>query len=297
MPHTDAVLIMCLSHSGSTLLDLTLSSHPQIVGLGEIHNFFKKWLVRIVDGEEKGCSCGQTARECPFWGPIINEFAARQITPSIDEGYEVVRRHFDEIYPEGTILLDSSKKLSSREALRRSESDAVRILLLARDVRGWLSSYQDRRPRIRPSFREELAVKGLRRSVALELADTSVGLSWRWKTAYEKMLDNLDGGSEPYLVVSYERLCFETEDTVREIIDWMGVPLPDRPLSPGAPGGHAVTGNEMRITPQRRRSITYDTRWLKRAGWMPGYQFVPGVRELNERLVWSRRRPRDEGRA
>lgn len=54
------VYVTCRGHSGSTLLDLLLSSHPAVVSVGE---------VKLLKGERiEPCNCGAaTPAECPFW--------------------------------------------------------------------------------------------------------------------------------------------------------------------------------------------------------------------------------------
>ena len=85
------LLIRGLGHSGSTILDLALGAHPQLIGLGEA--------VRVLErprlGEEhKGpqqlrgdlrferrCTCGELAGDCPVWGPLLAWLPAHDDRP------------------------------------------------------------------------------------------------------------------------------------------------------------------------------------------------------------------------
>ena len=61
------VYIMSAGHSGSTLLDLLLGSHSQIISLGEISHLPKNIALNNF------CSCGKTIKSCPFWNIVINQ--------------------------------------------------------------------------------------------------------------------------------------------------------------------------------------------------------------------------------
>ncbi|HEX7082171.1 MAG TPA: sulfotransferase [Gammaproteobacteria bacterium] len=64
------VLFICSAgHSGSTLLDLLLGSHPQAVSLGEITHLPKNLALNTA------CTCGSPARECPVWSRVVDELS------------------------------------------------------------------------------------------------------------------------------------------------------------------------------------------------------------------------------
>jgi hypothetical protein len=52
--------------SGSTILDVTLNQHSQIVGLGEVNRLSS-------DPSSRKCGCGQVINECEFWRPVIEK--------------------------------------------------------------------------------------------------------------------------------------------------------------------------------------------------------------------------------
>ncbi len=62
------IFIVSAGHSGSTLLDLLLSAHPEVVGLGEAEKIGAKVVPKI---PEHHCSCGKAYDECPFWGDFV----------------------------------------------------------------------------------------------------------------------------------------------------------------------------------------------------------------------------------
>lgn len=62
------VFILGCGHSGSTLLDMLLSAHPDVVGLGEAEKVGAKVVPRH---PAHHCSCGKFFEECPFWGSFM----------------------------------------------------------------------------------------------------------------------------------------------------------------------------------------------------------------------------------
>ncbi len=56
------VYIAGYSRSGSTILDILLSSHPHIFGTGELVYLFDDWI-----NVNRTCSCGKIYSECDFW--------------------------------------------------------------------------------------------------------------------------------------------------------------------------------------------------------------------------------------
>lgn len=59
MSIVEVLFIAGLSHSGSTVLNVVLGTHPRMVGVGEAR--------RSVRTPDQGqCSCGETAQNCPF---------------------------------------------------------------------------------------------------------------------------------------------------------------------------------------------------------------------------------------
>ena len=71
------IFIASLSHSGSTLLDLMLNAHPDVVSVGEL-----KQLGRFARFEKPGrrlrCTCGaESLVSCDFWSRVSAMTKAR----------------------------------------------------------------------------------------------------------------------------------------------------------------------------------------------------------------------------
>lgn len=148
------LLIRGLGHSGSTVLDLALGAHPQLLGLGEA--------VRVLDTpppsdwksvpaqlrdqrrHQRRCTCGATAAECAVWGPVLDDLAARdqETLPSklnwlIEQALSVEQgpglRWMVESYQADRTLL---RELATPQQRQRP----LKVLFLVRDVRSWLHS-------------------------------------------------------------------------------------------------------------------------------------------------------------
>ena len=76
------IYISSLSHSGSTLLDMTLGGHPRFIGLGEIAEAVREDRDEEFYSEER-CSCGERMTECDFWQDVITRFASNRISPRL----------------------------------------------------------------------------------------------------------------------------------------------------------------------------------------------------------------------
>lgn len=87
------VSVMSPPYSGSTLLALLLSTHPEVGTLGEGQKFFakvlrKRKLVNLHGGNgpltqaEDTCSCGAKFVDCPFWSELKKSVIQR-VSPAI----------------------------------------------------------------------------------------------------------------------------------------------------------------------------------------------------------------------
>lgn len=114
-----------------------------------------------------------------------------------------------------------------------------------------------------------------------------------WQKQNQIFVKELDRLSLPSLNVGYEELCFFPEATMAAVADFLDVP-PDRGmLAPCPSGGHVAAGNPMRLDPQKSSRLTYDHRWFFSPAASAAYHMLPGVRRLNERLVYPRSRAGD----
>ena len=171
-----ALYIMGAAHSGSTVLDIMLGSHPDIAGVGELGNF-------TLSVRGSYCSCGEPSTKCHFWRDVQNKWTDRigldgvEGYPAAQEAFERLRYWFRPekerrnvfqsprfcIYARHTralfeaisvtsgkrIVLDSSKSPARALALSGISGFDVRIIHLVRDGRGVVWSLMKKKARKR----------------------------------------------------------------------------------------------------------------------------------------------------
>ena len=135
--------------------------------------------------------------------------------------------------------------------------------------------------------RAELGSRARVRSAAGKLrAKFPTVLAQQWYQANRRFLEALTKSDVRFQVVSYERLCFQTEAVLLEVAEFLGIEAVGT-LSPADSGSHVVTGNKIRLDPEGRSSLQYDTRWMRRFDAQIPYLIMPRVRQLNNQLVWD----------
>lgn len=273
------VIVVGLGHSGSTLLDLMLSGHPAIVGVGEAQKMTApaKRIERLAD-EAKRCTCGEAIPGCRLWGRYRDAIAA---SPDADRdtAYGFLLDALRAAEPQTAWLSDSSKNEDALRELAAMHAagviDDLRVLHLVRDVRSLAASQLGR-----------ANVAGrLRRWRTL-------AASFRlWRSQSERHLREIAALGLPSLPVGYEELCFFPEATMQSVAAFLDLPFDPAMLAPSPAGGHVTTGNPMRLDAGKSTRLAYDHRWFFNPTISRLYGLWPGVRRLNERLVYSRSKP------
>ena len=71
------IYIAGASHSGSTLLDMMLNAHPEIISVGEVLKLNRIKVAKTGRVKRTRCSCGSaTLLQCEFWSRV-NEWIDR----------------------------------------------------------------------------------------------------------------------------------------------------------------------------------------------------------------------------
>lgn len=232
------IYVAGLGHSGSTLLELLLASHPDVVGLGEVGLQVEMLLqndpARI--GQEV-CSCGIPWRECGFWGELVAKpWSDRQ------SAYESVFSRFEQMYPQ-KIAADSSKGIRHLKPYDATGwGDDVRVVLIVRDYRGWALS------------RSRTDQKKQRRDIGYVLN------CYRWMFDNARLIWSLSK-EHSFVSLSYEDLVFTPQAVLQRIFNGLGLSY-DESMTDMKAEAHNVLGNGMRQDFQKNRRIWYDHGWL-----------------------------------
>ena len=272
------LLIRGLGHSGSTILDLALGAHPQLIGLGEA--------VRVLErprlGEEhKGpqqlrgdlrferrCTCGELAGDCPVWGPLLAWLPAHDDRP-LAEKFNRLIEPLTATSPRWLVeSFQADEQLLEAQALGRP----VRVIQLTRDVRSWVHSES-------------------RRGVARHRRGGTVGWRsmlrwWRINRRWEQRLNR--SGCVAFRL-GYEELALAPEQALRKLCAWLEVDFDPAMLQPGLnSNSHIVSGNRMRFDPGQSQAIRYDAAWLSSSALsLRLAPLIPSVAQLNRRLVYG----------
>jgi len=253
------IYILSLDHSGSTILDMALGCHPAVVGFGEAVGLLGIKYHELRDRISR-CSCGQDIRHCPFWS------RARRALLDLEAGdfpsrYTRLMEVFREVFPEGTVAVDSSKRAFIGETFPffRERFD-FRVVLMVRDLRGWIDSRRRKR-----------GGNGL-----------VLGLTW-WHHN-RRMLRFLERGGYRHLVVGYEELALYPEVLLRTVCDFAALDFHPDMLVPDRSRSHIVRGNLARLDAGKRRRFFYDARWQTSVGLQVQAALLWPL------LFWNRRR-------
>ena len=316
--HTDrtkVAFVSSLPHSGSTILDLVLATHPEVVGIGEIHAVLRG--LRTLDQlRARVCTCGQPGRRCALWGPVLASVTEATTGPELYAA--IVTSARDSLGR--TTIADSSKLPTQLTMLATLDVD-LRVIRLTRDVRSWAAAMRPtghppplRIPRTRAGVAEAREALGFRSR------RTSFGL-YRWWYLRNRALDAKlavvggpptpgrdghvapppppplarragtgGGGAAPPTTVSYEQFATATALTLERLAGFLDL-SPEFSTDTTAACTHQLFGSTMRFDPTLRSTIAYDTRWMTDDRLLLPALLLRPVMAYNRRLVHSTSAP------
>ncbi|MCB4393888.1 sulfotransferase [Synechococcus sp. HB1133] len=272
------LLIRGLGHSGTTMLDLALGAHPQIIGLGEAARILETpksgdehrgpSQLRGPHRFERRCTCGAIAAECPIWGPQLDWLLLHDHMPM----QEKVKRLLKGSPHDGGAVWHVDSYQDDLEMTRLSEAMFdIRIIHLVRDVRSWVHS------RARAARKS-----GLRWPAMRQLARW-----WRVNAKFERSF-----WQSPYPVfhLGYEEFALQPQRSLELLCAWLSIDFQEAMLAPGQnSSSHILAGNRVRFDAERSRTIAYDGAWLGAPAPTAADLglLLPNVARMNRRLVYS----------
>jgi hypothetical protein len=217
------------SHSGSTLLDLLLGSHPAIESVGEAKKIAAV-AARVRTGEDPLCTCRATVAACPFWCEVMPE-QPEELRRDAAANAALFRRA---LAARGRrIALDSSKTTGRAALLARSGLFDLTLLHLVRDSRA--IAYSNRRKR-------DKAPSAERKSYGL----VSSVRGWQKLNLRARRLFARRPGVR-YLAVRYEDLTADPRATLQHVLGALGLPWEESLLCYRGHTHHNIEGNRMRL--------------------------------------------------
>ena len=237
------IYIAGAGHSGSTLLDLMLNAHPQIISVGELVNLNRKLQFKNLRKKRyPPCSCGAPSLwQCEFWSGV-NHWLLQTEGKSIAEldlhprghrngANEIIYRGISEVSGK-KFVVDSSKVPARLAELLKADSLEIYPIHLIRNPKGQIYS----------------AIKkqsGLLRSLL------------QYEIVHDQVRRQLR--SRPHCVVHYEDLVVEPEITLSKLLKPLGLQFNPRQLFWAEQVKHLVAGNRVRRQQQSRLAL--DNRW------------------------------------
>jgi hypothetical protein len=241
------IYIAGAAHSGSTLLDMMLNAHPEIISVGEV---LKLNNVRYRNsGEVKAtrCSCGAGGlQQCPFWARVNQEIEKTHGKSLSDLNVDDYRTR-DEWPEPNTVLfeaiaavsgknfiVDSSKMPRRLEYLLRQDALNVHPVYLIRSPKGQIASVVHRFGIVQSIYRYEVVN-----------AQTRATLK-----------------SVPHGVVRYEDLVLRPEQTLQMVLAPLGLEFHPLQLAWAEQPKHSFAGNHARF--QTKSELLLDENWKHR---------------------------------
>lgn len=254
------IYIVGLNHSGTTILDLALSHHPSIIGLGEVYNVLRE-KEKSGENTKDSCSCGNTLKQCRFWSKYKNE-------GSFIEKYQQILTLAHK--NKKNIIVDSSKRLESFDyllKLHNSKDIDLRVIFIIKDARSWAQSLRNAQKRTQQHQRSYL---------------TSF-FYWHKHNKYTQTF--LKNNKVPYCQIGYEELCFSTQQTLNTLLSFIGVSRKDFSLN-NTPTTHIAYGNRTKLK-QQQFTIEYNPQWTVNYALTLSFLALPHIFKWNKNNTYG----------
>lgn len=232
----DLLYVACQGRSGSTLLSLLSKTDPTIYNLGEVGN-----IIHVLTDKNKNhkCGCGSVITECEFWKQVVSTNPVfQEVIRDAEAGLKVSNANYRELHHH---IMKSALQSSGRKTILDKSMDPARLSLLLNDGRfniKIIHLVRDGRA-VANSWRNYAKRKGRQWIWARRLT-----AAFRWRARNLDIL-RLFERSENYILVRYEDLVCEPENTLRKL----GVCAnTGHPADADQTVEHFVGGNRMRFS-------------------------------------------------
>lgn len=291
-------------HSGSTLLDLVISSSPRVCSVGELifFDFFRDGTGHrsLVSGLR--CTCREFFTTCPFWSTVMEETAVHRPSILYDDDRNSARLRWLLLYllwrlgwlrdPTGRTSLGDDARLL--DAVRRvAPSRAEYIFDSSKDFARLIRLLMNDRIEVYPIH---LVRDG--RAVAFSYNNAGRAKYGLKKTGYYKalvlwiainfvsrLIVRLSG--RPWFSVSYDTFCKDPRSTIQLFNQRLGLAISENDFLTHVNHAthHGLGGNTMRF---RTIKIHYDESWRSA---LSKTQFVAGTMLVGLfNFLWVRRK-------
>ncbi len=265
MAFSNKILVIYLigaGRSGSTLIDIIMDSHSQIVGVGELSN----WFFRKEKQSKMPCTCGKVLSECSFWQNVFKDIpenlqipnsklkinqkkidflfnrkkyffiANKEKEVNLEKYLELNKRIYENIlsYSKKRVVFDSSKEMDRAEILVSDNRFKILFLHLVRDGRGTTYSYKRKHGGI-----------------------ISPMLLWGLKNLKAEIFKKRY--PQNFIFLRYEDFCQNPKQIIKKILKKVNLDFEPEMLSFREKVHHQVDGNPLRL--RQDREIKEDITW------------------------------------
>jgi len=266
MATSNKILVIYLlgsGHCGSTLLDLIMDSHSQIVGVGELSNWFfeKEKQSKIL------CTCRRPLSKCSFWQevskgiPVDFQFS--------DSKLEIYRKKIDFLFNRKKYVFASAKtkKVNLERYLKLNEKIYENILTVSRKKAIFDSSKDVERASI-------LLASDKLEVILLHLVRDGRGVSYSYKKKYGGIISPMLRWTlknlkieilkrrypRKFIFLRYEDFCKNPEQAIEKVLKRIGFTFEPKMLEFRRKIHHQVGGNRLRFLIEEQQ-IKEDTAW------------------------------------
>jgi len=272
------------AHTGSTLLELLLSSHSRVVSGGPLKNFSseKDAAVKIEVFDGSPCSCGAAKRSCSFWTAVDREVRNR-VGVCLWSGLDVYSSDPVQFVEHNGALLEALCAVSGRSFVADSSKSRHRLRRLLE------SGAFDVRP-----------VALTRAPCAVVHSHVKRGGGWAheawWFTHNAMDTRKILSGHDP-IHVRYETLVARPREVLTEIMRRVGLGFEEQQLDWASQEHHHIGGHHVRYEDDSQIQLRSDWRsglsWWQKAGivWLTLPTRLPGTWLYDSfPSVWRRNR-------
>ena len=266
-----SVQIVSVGHSGSSILNLVLGSHPSLFSVGELWSVEEFW-------ENDVCACGQQLNKCHFWTKIRNEVSNDNLNNHLRKGSFSRRKGSFLLNLTDFLIIIGCKSLlelysifskNMRETLDSAEQNLRLINKIAQDknsivvdssknpIRAKLLSTLDDRTKIIYLIRDGRGVS-LSWTKAYYYTFKKAVLQWMMRDLLIKIF--LVGvRKKNKLILSYENFCQNPIETCIKICEFLDINFDEDMLSKQKEKRHDVHINPNSF--KNRFTIKLDEKW------------------------------------
>ncbi len=256
------ILLIGEGHSGSTLLDLIMDSHSQIVGVGELSHYNN----HLNSGEL--CSCGKQIKDCEFWQNVFENIDASKLPL-------MYRKKTDFLYNKNEYFYysDYEKKLDTEEYIRITEQVYKNILQFSNKKIIFDSSKSCDRAEAIIKFNKNIEIvllhlvrngKGVTYS-NIKLGRQGFGFMKKWMMSNLKteLVKNRNKNIQNIFVL-YEDFVKNPERVLKYILDQFDLSFEDKMLNFGNVIHHQPGGNFNLRIKTKTDKIKLDKKWKRK---------------------------------